>query len=109
MVPRQRFNELKPNSGWGRGNSPEFTKKKIFREMRRDARGNCVRKPAALEKGMHESWPRRVPFVVEQMREKFTHIARRVEMSRDAVRATADGECKAVIVRHDTEHRFVGD
>jgi hypothetical protein len=33
MVPGQPFNELKPNSGWRGRNSPELTKKKIFREM----------------------------------------------------------------------------
>jgi hypothetical protein len=32
MVPRQPFNELKPNSGWMVRNSPELAKKKIFRE-----------------------------------------------------------------------------
>jgi hypothetical protein len=52
MVPRQRFNELKPNSGCGTRNSPEFTKKKIFREGVRNARGNCVRKSATLKKIM---------------------------------------------------------
>jgi hypothetical protein len=33
MVPRQAFNELKPNSGWNERNSLDFTEKKIFREI----------------------------------------------------------------------------
>jgi hypothetical protein len=48
MVPRQRFNELKPKSGRRAWNSLEFTKKKIFREIARVARGNCVGKSATL-------------------------------------------------------------
>jgi hypothetical protein len=52
MVPRQPFNELKPKSGQCAWNSLEFTKKKILREMPRDARRNCVRKPATSEKIM---------------------------------------------------------
>jgi hypothetical protein len=32
MVPRQAFNELKPNSGWNERNSLDFTEKKIIRE-----------------------------------------------------------------------------
>jgi hypothetical protein len=49
MVPRQRFNELKPKSGRSAWNSPEFAKKKILRELPRDAEGNCVRDPATLK------------------------------------------------------------
>jgi hypothetical protein len=98
MVPRQRFNELKPNSGWNRRNSLDFTEKKILREMARDARGNCGRKPAVCEKRL---WQRRIPFVVEQMREKFANIARRIEMPRYTFRTPADRECESVEIRHD--------
>ena len=48
-------------------------------------------------------------FIVEQMREEFAHIARRIEMPGDAPGAAADRERKAVEIGHDREHAFVGD
>src|SRR5258708_31312583 len=40
------FQRIETKFGLRTRNSPEFTKKKIFREGVRNARGNCVRKPA---------------------------------------------------------------
>src|SRR3978361_2337497 len=105
MVPHHRFNELKPNSGCGCQNSPELTKNKIRRENGDEARRNDVRNPATPE----FLWRACVPFVVKQMREKLPYVIRRIEMSGHAHGTTADGKCEAIHIRHDGEHRFVGD
>src|ERR1700681_652605 len=104
MVPRHPFNELTPKSGCAERNSPELTKKKIWRETSRDAKRSRIR--FARRRNL---WQRCVPFVIEQMREKLPHIARRIEVSGDALGAPANGKCKAVEIRHDRKHRFVGD
>src|SRR4051812_11915811 len=49
------------------------------------------------------------PFVVEQMREEFPDIARRIEMPGHAPGAAADREREAVEVGHDRKHAFIGD
>ena len=43
------------------------------------------------------------------MREPLPHVARFVEMTGHALRAPADGKCKAAEIGHDGEYRFVGD
>src|SRR5947209_19200060 len=47
--------------------------------------------------------------VFEQPREKFSHIAWRIEMPVDSLRTPADGECEPIEIGHDGKHRFVGD
>src|SRR5260370_20581286 len=107
MVPRHPFNELKPKSDRMGRNSPELTKRKFC------ARHRAVRKETAFDwrrgKIRRRLWQRCVPFIIEQMREKFPHIARRIEMPGYAVRAAADGKGETIEIRHDREHRFVGD
>src|ERR1700676_1332612 len=107
MVPGHPFNELKPKSGRAKRNSPELTKKKILREASGDAQNNRIR--FERRKIHRRLWQRCVPFIIEQMREKFPYIARRIEMPGDALRAPADRKCEAIEIRHDCEHRFVGD
>ena len=70
-----------------------------------------MREGTVFENRRHRKtlWQCCVPFVVEQMREKLPDIIRRVEMPRHAFRTPADGECETVEVRHDAEHRFIGD
>src|ERR1700682_5450359 len=96
MVPRHPFNELKPKSGCAERNSPELTKKNILREPSRHAQRSRIR--FATQRKL---WQRCVPFIIEQMREKFPHIARRIEMPGDALGAPANGKCEAVEIRHD--------
>jgi len=54
-------------------------------------------------------WPRQGVAIVEQTREELAHVARRIEMTRHALRAAANGKCKTVVIRHDRKHRFVRD
>lgn len=88
MVPDHRFNELKPNSGRGEGNSPELTENKIHCERTEEARTNHVVNPATPEFLRQPC----VAFVVKQMGQKTPHIGRRIEMPGYALGATTDGE-----------------
>src|SRR6185437_9572694 len=47
--------------------------------------------------------------VKEQLREKFAHVSRRIEMTGDAMRTATDRKGKPVEIRHNCEHGFIGD
>src|SRR6266568_3111856 len=103
MVPCHPFNEMKPNSGRGAAEPRRFIAK---RSLKNDSLNDRYRPGLFLGGSVS---PFRRGIATTETREPFTHVARLVEMTRNALRATADGKCQAVEIRHDREHALVGD
>src|SRR5690348_4628182 len=47
--------------------------------------------------------------VKEQLREKFAHVSRRIEMTSDAMRTATDRKGNSVEIWHNCEHGFISD
>src|SRR5436309_10770615 len=85
MVPGERFNKMKLNSGLAA--AEPYRRSSIDRYLR-SARGHSL--------------------VIDETREPLPHVARFVEMADNAFRAPSYRKCQASQVRHDGEHALVG-
>ncbi|GIQ77375.1 hypothetical protein BraRD5C2_58240 [Bradyrhizobium sp. RD5-C2] len=78
---------MKPNSDEARRNSRELAKRKFHARLTQRRKSTAFDSAAMNVTLLGQP---DIPIIVEQLREKRAHVARPIEMSGDAGRATAD-------------------